>query len=302
MDHHKHAEHIHQGREDGHQHNFRIGYTGKFRHDKSAGPHNGWHEHPGNRGRRFDPAGNVRPEPGFLHHGNGERTGGDDIGNGAAGDGAEKPGGDHGDLGRTADFVPDRGQGKIDEKLLGAALFKKSTEQDEQKHIRGQDIGHDPEHAVTFIKDTGAHLWKGIAGMGEEIRHVGPVDAVKQQKGSHNDKRNAHHPPGQLDAYEDPDHSHRLVKVRFNTGAVIDCFEIQYPVTHAKNGKHNEQVVHPPQPFIFRFIDKKYENIGDDHVNPPVVLGGGGRKDGRVGVEKNQADRQDVKDDFFNFV
>jgi hypothetical protein len=49
--------------------------------------------------------------------------------------------------------VPHGGQGKIDEKFLGAGFFQESAEKDKENHVGGQNIGHDAEHAVALVED-----------------------------------------------------------------------------------------------------------------------------------------------------
>jgi hypothetical protein len=50
------------------------------------------------------------------------------------------------------------------------------------------------------------------------------------------------------------------------------------------------------------FVYKKDENICDDDIYPPVVLCGLRFKNGRVGVEEDQKDGEDIKYDFFDSV
>jgi hypothetical protein len=161
---------------DGHQHDLGIGHAGQLGHDEPAGAHDGRHEHAADGGRRLDAAGHVGPEAGLFHHGDGEGAGGDRVGDGAAGDGAEQAAGDDRHLGRSADLVAHGRQGKVDEKPLGPAFFQKGPEQDEQDHVGGQHVGHDAEHAVALVENAGAQ--PGKVSPAWEIRsgHVVPVD------------------------------------------------------------------------------------------------------------------------------
>ena len=80
----KHTEDIHKGREYGDKHDFGIGNARELCHDKAPGTHDGRHEHTRDGGSRLDSTGNMRLEAGLFHHGNGEGTGGNRVGNGAS--------------------------------------------------------------------------------------------------------------------------------------------------------------------------------------------------------------------------
>jgi hypothetical protein len=45
------------------------------------------------------------------------------------------------------------GQGKIDEKALGAGFFQESAEKDEENDVGGQHVGHDAEDTVALVED-----------------------------------------------------------------------------------------------------------------------------------------------------
>ena len=125
----------------------------------------------------MEAAGSMPPamwglKPAFFIIGMVKAPGGDGVGDGAAGDGAEQAAGDDRHLGRSADLVAHRGQRKIDEEVLGPALFQKGAEQDEQDHIGGQHVGHDAEHPVALVEDAGAQVGEGVAGMGEQVRGI----------------------------------------------------------------------------------------------------------------------------------
>ena len=176
--HDEHAEKVHECRKYAHQHDARVGHTGQLGHDEPAGPHDGGHEHAADGGRRFDAAGDVGPESGLFHHRDGKCSRGDRIGDGTAGNGTEQAASDNGHLGRSADFVPHRGQGPVDEKFLGAALFQEGAEQDEQDHVGGQHVGHDAENPVAHVVDGGAQVGKGFTRMGKQVRGIGAEHAV----------------------------------------------------------------------------------------------------------------------------
>ena len=74
------------------------------------------------------------------------------------------------------------------------------------------------------------------------------------------------------------------------------------PVTDAEDGKKNQQIVDDPQPFAFGFVEQKDQNVGDNHVYPAVILGGGGLHNSRIGVKKDQKDGQHIKYYFFESV
>ena len=95
MNHHEDTEKVHQCREEGDQHNLGIGHSCQFCHDEPACPHDGRHEHSADGGRGFDASRDVRFEPGFFHHRNGESPGLKGVGNGASGDRTEKPACNH---------------------------------------------------------------------------------------------------------------------------------------------------------------------------------------------------------------
>ncbi len=84
MNHHEYGKDIHDGWEHGHQHNFGIGDTGKFGHDKAACSHDRRHEHTGNGGCRFNTSCNVGPESRLFHHRDGKGTCGNGVCNGTS--------------------------------------------------------------------------------------------------------------------------------------------------------------------------------------------------------------------------
>jgi hypothetical protein len=198
----------------------------------------------------------------------------DRIGDGAAGDGPEQTGGDNRHLARSADSMPHGGERKIDEKALGAGGFQESAEKDKENHVCGQNIGHDAEHAVALVEDRGTHLRKRIAGMGEQIGHVGAVDTIQQQNDAHEDENDTHHTAGQFNADEHAENGHVLVKDRFRTGAVVDGLEIENPVAHREDGPGDEQVVDHAQDFVSGLVGQKDQDVGDDDVDAAMVLGG----------------------------
>jgi hypothetical protein len=100
------------------------------------------------------------------------------------------------------------GQGKIDEKGLGAGLFQEGAEKNEKDDVGGQHVGHDAEDPVAHVVNGGAHVDEGRPRVLEELRGVGPIDPVKQHDDAHDHEGVAHHPPGQFDADEDPHHGH----------------------------------------------------------------------------------------------
>lgn len=119
---------------------------------------------------------------------------------------------------------------------MGAARLQKRPEDHEQNDIGGQYVGHDPEHAITLVEDTGAQVGESITGMGDQLRGIGPVDAVEEHDGTDNNKDAADDPARELDPEQ---HTHRgdgLVEYRLCAGPVIDDLEICDPVADADNG------------------------------------------------------------------
>ena len=53
---------------------------------------------------------------------------------------------------------PTAARGQVDEESLGAALLEEGTEENEEDHVGGQDVGHDAEHAVALVEDADAQL------------------------------------------------------------------------------------------------------------------------------------------------
>ncbi len=137
------------------------------------------------------------------------------------------------------------GQGPVNEKFLGAAFFQKGPEKNKKDHVSGQDIGHDAEHTVAFIKDTGTQFGERIPSMGNDFRKVIPVYTVCEHQETDNHKNIAHHPPGQFNADENPDHRNGHVKWCFSSGPVVDGFKIKHPVPDGNDGEQDQQVTHP---------------------------------------------------------
>ena len=67
--------------------------------------------------------------------------------------------------------------------------------------------------------------------MGNDFRKVCPVNTVAEHQGADNNKNIAHHPPGQFNADENPDHRNSHVKRCFNSCPVVDGFKIKHPVS-----------------------------------------------------------------------
>jgi hypothetical protein len=255
--HHVDAVKIHDGRENGDQHDAGIRHPGQFSHDEAARAHDGRHEHAADGGRRFDTAGDVGPETGLFHHGDREGPGGHRVGNGAAGNRAEQAAGDNGHLGRPTDFVAHGRQGPVDKEFLGAAMLEKGPEQDEEQHVGGQDVGHDAENAVGPIENTGAQSGQGVAGMGQQVGHDVAVHAVSDHDDAHDDKDIAHDPAGQFHADQHAHDGHPLIHQVFSPGAVVDGLEIVHPVADGHNRCHNEKVVHRAHDLALGLIEQE---------------------------------------------
>ncbi len=127
-------------------------------------------------------------------------------------------------------------QGPVNEEFLGTTFFQKGTEKNKKDHVSGQHIRHDAEHAITFIKNTGAQFGKRVTGMGNEIWKVCPLNTIAEHQDTDNNKNIAHHPPGQFNTDENPDHGNGHVKGCFSAGAVVDGFKIKYPVSDGNDG------------------------------------------------------------------
>jgi hypothetical protein len=112
--------------------------------------------------------------------------------------------------------------------------------------------------------------------VGKKIRCIGTIDRIKQHHHPDDNKNIAHHPSGQLDSDQNPDHSDEHIERCLGTGAVVDDFKIEDPVADAEDRKEDQQIVNDPQPFVFGFIEQKDENVSDDNVYSAVILGGCG--------------------------
>jgi hypothetical protein len=138
--------------------------------------------------------------------------------------------------------------------------------------------------------------------MGEKFGCIGTIDAVNEQNPTQNHKDGADHPSGQFDTDENPDHSDSHVEWSFCTRTVVDRFEIEYPVSHAENGKKYQNTIEYSKEHVFGFIYKKNKDIGDNNVYAPMILGSGRSQHRRIGVEKDQAYGQYIEYYFFNFI
>ena len=63
--------------------------------------------------------------------------------------------------------------------------------------------------------------------MGKKFGHIIAIDRVQQHQHPDDNKDKAHHPPGQLDSDQNPDHGDEHIERRLGTGAVVDGFKIE---------------------------------------------------------------------------
>ena len=167
-----------------------IGDAHILHHQEGRGPHHGRHDLAVDRGGHLDRPRLLRTETDLLHHGDGEGTRGDHVGDGGTGDEAGQAGGHHGRLGGTATQVTQHAEGELDEVVTGAGPFQQGAEQHEQEHETGGDPEGDAKHPFG-----GDPLMVGQGGeadpaMGQQTRHPGAGQAVYQEdQGDHGQGR-----------------------------------------------------------------------------------------------------------------
>ena len=62
-------------------------------------------------------------------------------------------------------LCPTAARGKSTKNFWAPHFSKNAPKITNKTDIGGQNIGHNPEHAVAFVENTGTHPLKGIAGM-----------------------------------------------------------------------------------------------------------------------------------------
>ena len=137
---------------------------------------------------------------------------------------------------------------------------------------------------------------EGVAGMGDDLGCVVPVNTVDQHDGGQDDEGVPHHPPGQLDSQQHPRHGDPPIQVGFGADPIVDGLEVPHPVSDADDGQANQQIVDPSAQAGFGPVEEEHQDVGDKDVDSAVILGRGRIEDGGVGVEDHQGQRQDVED------
>ena len=135
--------------------------------------------------------------------------------------------------------------------------------------------------------------------MGQQVGHDVAVHAVSDHDDAHDDKDIAHDPAGQFDADQHAHDGHPLIHQVFSPGAVIDGLEIVHPVADGHNRCHNEKVVHRAHDLALGLIEQKAQDVGDNDVDAPVILGGRRFDHGRPRIIQHQKNGQDIENDFF---
>ena len=142
---HEHREEVEHRRDQRRGRDVQVGDAEELRHHEGGGAHDRRHDLAAGRRHRLDRAGERRPIADLAHQGDREGAGGHHVGDRAAGDGAEQPAGDAGDLGRPADLVAGQRQREVHEQLAGAGALDQRAEDDEQDHVGCRDAGRDAE-------------------------------------------------------------------------------------------------------------------------------------------------------------
>ena len=138
--------------------------------------------------------------------------------------------------------------------------------------------------------------------VGDEFGHVLAVHAEQEHGHADDDEHVADHAPGQLNADQHADHGDPLVQVGLGPGPVVDGLEIHDPVTYRHHRPQHEQVVQDSEDQVLGLVDEEDQDIGDDDVNPAVVLGRRRFENGGPGIEQDHAHRKKIKEKLLDFI
>ncbi len=139
--------------------------------------------------------------------------------------------------------MADRGQRKIDEEALRPAFFEKCAKDHEQDDVGREDVCHNAEDAVTLVKNTGAQIREGIAGVRNQFGQVVTEDAIQDHDRAHDDKDDADHPARHLDADEHAHHRHPFIELGLGAGTIVDHFKINDPVTQGHDRTQDQHII-----------------------------------------------------------
>ena len=161
-----------QRRQRGSEHHLDIFDAEYRRHEKGRGPHDRRGDLATGRGDGLDCASKAGGIAEVLHHRDGERSGGRDIGHRTARHHAHEPARHDGDLGRAAAARAGHGTGHGDEEVAAARHLQHRAEHDEEKDIfrRHAERGaKDAFKAEIHLVDEFAQV---DAAMGQRAQHI----------------------------------------------------------------------------------------------------------------------------------
>ena len=175
----------------------------------------------------------------LFHQRDGEGAGGDDVGDTGAGHQAGKPAAHDGRLGRSALEAAQQTQGQLDEILAGAGLVQHGAEEHEKENDGGRHI---QRNAVDTFGGHGHLAHEAIHGYaleGDQVRHIGAHEGIKDKETGDHRQGRADHPPGRFQQQHRQDHTHddvaqdRVAVALGNAGVIDGDIEGRKPATVA---------------------------------------------------------------------
>lgn len=238
---------VQHSRDQGGDHDLKIGHAQHFGDDESGGSHDGGHDLPAGGGGRLYRASILRREAVALHQRDGKRPGADDIGHRAAADGAEETAGYHGHFGRAAPVFAKSAGGQVSEVVAYAGFLKDGPQDDKEHNVQGGGIERRAPHAITGNKNQIDKSPQIQSLVGQEAWEMGAQETVGNKGKRHNDHGVAYAPLGgdkddhqQEDAEDD-------IRLGDNAQAVLELLIHQYVVAASQDAAHQRDAKENPQ-------------------------------------------------------
>ena len=296
---------VQHGRQDSPHGDLAVRLTSELRHQKGSGTHDGGHDLAAGGCSRFHSAGKFALVAGFLHHGDGDGTGGNGVAHGGAGHHAAQGGGDDSHLGGTARGSAGHSVGQVDEELGNARPLQEGAEDDEHHNELGAHADGAAENAVVGVEHGADHLVDGQLHLVRAGRTHQVKEGVDQQHTGHAQNGQAHAPAAQLHQCQDADEADNHIQIILhdpgrhlnNVLGVDGIEEISTGADNQQNDIIPRHVVDPGVTFPRR-EGQKAEQQDQTHEHRQSDLLHGGKEHGVNDAIEGKQHHQPADDQF----
>ena len=206
--------------------NCQVGRRGKLRHDEGRRTHHRRHQLPSGRGDRLDGSGGFLAIAALAHERNRDRTRGQHVRDGGAGNHAHQARTDHGRLRRSATQAARQPRGEIHQHLPGARLLQEGAQNHHAGDEGGTDAERRPENAAAAEVKLRGHAFQGIASMRQAIGQIGTKQAVGDENRRQDHDRPADRPAARIEQDRHQDDGKDDLEVGDLAPSVIDGVEV----------------------------------------------------------------------------